>query len=946
MAAQKVIGVILIIFAVILIVLGPVLYTVILDTIDESIKKSYRYEEAEFVSAENAECETKSDIFYFYHMLNEDGFLAGDLPLFEQRGPYQFDHDECRFEEVLDKDNAQVTYKYYTTQPVFNDSQSNGLPTDEITNINPGYNGLLEQVNDREELYRAGVTAAALLQVIQGMQSPEFIDGVKVGAVASTISSVYDGFFEVMSQVVSATAAAQTIDAVLQGVALQVSNPLFNAAPTSGNTLFPQFPTPETQAPRESDIWGGLINPPTTADVSASNVANQIAREIFFNDDTFAFAPVIQGFSNYFGGSIGISTDAQTALLFGNAPYQAPGWLTPLGDGTPGILAFLGYFQQLNATGEDGLTTFMTAYSLQPDQLEPVLGYVTLHLMADVPPIAVAPSTVEFEASKLTFSQWANGTVSSDPTPFPVGNQVFTGWELGLLPQASNLTLKQCQALFDDDYAYSLTGQAGILTWFAALQNTDLQTSIAISLSLTPTQMGQIMQYIFVMFSTQSEEILKESFQVPDLTDLAYVQWGTNSVLGFSLSNVIPLPGTPEYSIVSSTVNNRNMTFGFDDSKRILMGDMALTNADNMITFTALALAQDYQTIAFLWGIPDFDQAVDLVDYVSFMDNTFSNPVIQGWFQDDSGMTVTRSVQEWLYTGADTTLANISPGNEFIGLQAKDWFGAGNGTNFRQITKDVWLGGTYSELFEHLQAKTDPDYGTDYVEWNNENVTVTGYASDERFLPIKSKKKRNEVMYLYNSDLKRPVPFTFTEKRKLKGIKLLRYDIPDNEVGGRASQNEFAGNSLYFQQYNNVFNVTKHYPGRMHFSERYAYRADAEFADTVDPTSYPTLSEEDYEDEVITHLQIEPITGFTMRGILRAQLTQEVHPTTVFFPSLPPKTFAPVFWVDISGEVDDKTAKAFKEGVYDNQDAALGILIAFLVVGVPCLVIGVVLLIV
>lgn len=89
--------------------------------------------------------------YYMWNLSNPEEFLAGEKPRYEEIGPYEVRIYHNKYNVKYSPNNDRVTYDTYERYE-FRESKSSPLTlADNITNINPGYLGVLEEMGGSEE---------------------------------------------------------------------------------------------------------------------------------------------------------------------------------------------------------------------------------------------------------------------------------------------------------------------------------------------------------------------------------------------------------------------------------------------------------------------------------------------------------------------------------------------------------------------------------------------------------------------------------------------------------------------------------------------------------------------------------------------------------------------------------------------------------------------------
>jgi hypothetical protein len=192
------------------------------------------------------------------------------------------------------------------------------------------------------------------------------------------------------------------------------------------------------------------------------------------------YSTPVRGASEWIGGALSYTADDVSNLSMGAVAYPLPGILEedPLGDGTPGMLAFLSIYADPTAAGfPDAATLATVGYGLPSvNHLDNIAGWITMELFPIVPVLitsalgwnAYLPAATAATAGDYILAQWGAlalipgglGTLDPAATNFEVGSTNF-----------DNLTQVS-------DVWNSLVG-GDFLRWYAG--DTDLITELGIS---------------------------------------------------------------------------------------------------------------------------------------------------------------------------------------------------------------------------------------------------------------------------------------------------------------------------------------------------------------------------------------------------------------------------------------------------------------------------------
>ncbi|KAL0022764.1 hypothetical protein WJX79_001660 [Trebouxia sp. C0005] len=163
----------------------------------------------------------------------------------------------------------------------------------------------------------------------------------------------------------------------------------------------------------------------------------------------------------------------------------------------------------------------------------------------------------------------------------------------------------------------------------------------------------------------------------------------------------------------------------------------------------------------------------------------------------------------------------------------------------------------------------------------------------------------------------------------LDGVNLLRFR-PDLAQG--------SPNPTYFQTYQGLMNITSPTAagpeGRAGVPGPPIFLSNAHFCD-VDPAVADTVvglncSQADH----VTSLDVEPMTGITMRAAKRLMMSTQYGPEWRAVEPHVKKTFLPIFWVEEWSQATSDQLSSFKSQVYGTQRASK--IVLWVSIGVAC----------
>jgi hypothetical protein len=102
--------------------------------------------------------------FYIWNLTNPEATLSGKKPFFEELGPYRFREYSYKYNIKFDDDEDEVSFSQYTRYK-FLPEDSSGSLNDNITNFNPAYLGVLHETGSENKLVQ--VMFPKVLQEVQ-----------------------------------------------------------------------------------------------------------------------------------------------------------------------------------------------------------------------------------------------------------------------------------------------------------------------------------------------------------------------------------------------------------------------------------------------------------------------------------------------------------------------------------------------------------------------------------------------------------------------------------------------------------------------------------------------------------------------------------------------------------------------------------------------------------
>jgi len=338
------------------------------------------------------------------------------------------------------------------------------------------------------------------------------------------------------------------------------------------------------------------------------------------------------------------------------------------------------------------------------------------------------------------------------------------------------------------------------------------------------------------------------------------------------------------------------------------------------------AMEGDEDSIAFLtdhFGITK-EQLEMITDWIAVGVSTWSKNA-GGWTLNDwnSGLVVTRTAEEWLFTGIDTAVLkhqvyyDLDPSLAEVNL----FDNCANAEEAEAAEVPSLKMKTGRDNIDKVNQIVEYDGQKEIFLWN-EPIEVEGTDGTQ----FATKLTEDDTLKVFNTDLMRVVELEYDDTDEIYDIDLLKFELSDET---------FEPNSLYFMDTKGLINLAeipsyRDVPVRV--SKPHFLDADAALLVAVEGMN-PDASEHD------TYVCVEPISGITMKARQRIQINLEIGPMINWYQNISHAAM-PILWMEDSGEVPEDLAEEFK-AVYDALELkervpmiALGIGAALCVPGV------------
>lgn len=269
----------------------------------------------------------------------------------------------------------------------------------------------------------------------------------------------------------------------------------------------------------------------------------------------------------------------------------------------------------------------------------------------------------------------------------------------------------------------------------------------------------------------------------------------------------------------------------------------------------------------------------------------------------NSGLVVSRSANEWLFTANDTAIFNHQVyynGDLRRGLIG--FFG-----NFRDESEARAASPAQTVADVTVKTGRDDIKNVGQITEYNGNSTITLWAEPVgvegtdgmQFAPGVA---RNETLKTFQPDLMRVAHMQYTGDSEAYGIQLLRFKL---------SGGTFSANPVYYMDTEGLINlspVPKYSGTPVRLSKPHFLEADLSLISAVAGMNPDSLKHESFVD-------VEPITGIVMNACKRIQINLEVAHSEFYCRNIN-DTVMPVAWFEEKGEIPQDQASQFKGQLY------------------------------
>ncbi|MBY8989924.1 MAG: hypothetical protein KGD58_04140 [Candidatus Lokiarchaeota archaeon] len=405
------------------------------------------------------------------------------------------------------------------------------------------------------------ITAIVLLAVGAGL--------IPTGLVTNDYlrDQVYDGVPEAMLKI-KADAVPGLEDKIPVLGLPDILKGVFDLASAGVEPLLKVKATPDSLLGLKAEIEGqllGIINFATLAQGMAFafntlnvSVGPAAALDTFFNNATYADPYISLPSIAMIVTNLSYSLAAAQALLFDGIydgsfvnPWGLPsntvmGILEEMefGTGASNFYTFMGnawYWKYVIGPYSYPMDSAMYLYNATEAQLLSITagGYMDWAFANWVPGAFAATFgiTVAEALSTGFYRQWANATFFDDGIDIGafLGISELKGFEVGL-PDPTNISIATCIDLWNVSHPLSFTNENGLMDWLdAGLGDTDLQTTLMTTFSLTPTQLTMIITWLSNFIDNVTPALVLDATgqTVSQLATLAfYEQWANGTIFG------------------------------------------------------------------------------------------------------------------------------------------------------------------------------------------------------------------------------------------------------------------------------------------------------------------------------------------------------------------------------------------------------------------------------
>ena len=786
--------------------------------------------------------------FYMWNMQNPEGILAGEKPEYSQVGPFNFRIYNYKYDIDFSRNKEEVEYKSYTRYVEIPGPYS--LDTN-ITNINPGYLGVLDDKGSEAEIVKSFFTS--VLVQVQEIFAEELEAVMADFLTEEGIRELLEGELEVLINDLLADLpdwildiATGAIQVILNGLngAIELFQGLVEAAQTAIGWYQSLI-----QAAQDAINWfQGLI---ADAQGLLIDLRNELAKVPSWLRWT------VQWLIDLIDATVGEIDEWQQDI--DNFQDDIASHQTDVASLQADIAGFIADIDELQLE-INGIISFLDNFELNiAAYLAPIL--VDL-LFAIIPPDVIVELLADGMPScdEIFFEEWAN--------------DYFPEVDLDL-----SILSEHYQGLLDNwDW--------GMLNVLGPLKD------VVIDL------LKDLVDWVILDCPLIAElESLLEGF-IQDLGAGMVDDEGSATGEGVDIDGRYPYNYEGSYSDLAMVDRATEGGTGITQAQCELLWDNesanSLTGMDadvNPIWFEALDGDEESRTALMV----EFGLTEDQLDYIL----RWIDVSINGWLKNmsewtilndfESGLIVTRTVDEWLFSAVDKLILESNPDRANVNI-FDDCHNTAEAEAAGVASYTVKTGrGDISEVGEIVEYN-----GEDKIYLWAKPIDVAGTSGLQHSPGV----EKDDTLDVFNDDLRRTMEFEYSKEKELYDIQLLRFNLKEDT---------FEADPFYSMDRKGLANMACVHGVDISISKPH-------FLDG-DPTLVTSIGGLMPSGDHDTFIDVEPITGLTMRAQKRYQVNLGVVPTDLWFTDILQNDM-PIVWVEEGGEITEELAEEFKDLVY------------------------------
>ena len=803
--------------------------------------------------------------FYMWNMLNPEGILAGEKPQYEEVGPFNFRIYSEKYDVKFSDSKNEVTYKSYTRYEEL--PGSNSLDTN-ITNINPGYLGVLADKGSEAGIVEAFFTevltqvqdmfAEELNAVLADLLTEEGIRNLLETELLNLLGPILDSIPDwIMNLAIGA------IQLVLQGFnfALEAAELLLSAA----NALLGGYQWLLQQAINALDAAQGPLQSAQNALAGAEDYLEGLQDDLEEALNTWYLAWMVPGL--WVAIELAqLALSAARAILSGIESLFA-GLEAAVRAHEADIASvraeITGYVADINVL-QSKITGIVNFLGDSDSDINAWLVDIVLEILfAIIPPEVIVEILADAmpSADEIFFEEWAN--------------DYFPEVDLDL-------------SILADYYKGLLDGWSwGFLDILGPIKDIiiDLLQDLVDWVILESSLIGNL-------------EALLEDF-IRDMGADMVDEEGSTTGEGVDIDGRDPYLYEGPYSDLNIVDRETEGASGITQAQCKLLWDNESANSltgmdagENPIWFDAVDGDEEARTAL----MAEFGLTEVQLDYIL----RWIEVSVTGWLANicewtilndyESGLIVTRTVEEWLFTAEDKLILESTPEKANVNI-----------FDNCQNSAEAEESGTAS--YTQKTGRGDVSDVGEIVAYNGEEqiylwaepIDVAG-TNGLQFAPGVDD---DDTLDVFSNDLMRTMEFEFTKEKELYDIELLRFKL---------SEETFAADPFYSMDRDGLAKLDPVYDGvAVSISKPHFLDGDPTLATSIGGV----MPSGDHD----MYIDVEPITGLTMRARKRYQVNLGVVPTDLWFTDVLQNDM-PIVWVEEGGEITEELADEFKDLVY------------------------------